>query len=697
MNKNSISNKLALRIGIIVTLSFIILIATSVWQSISAISKATDGEFQTITEQNAQLIQNIIDSSFVTIDNIKNDILDMYEDLDNANELEYTNTSQIYNTDLPIENYLAENFMITTAINAINDLTAGISQVGVYFEPYAFDPNINIYGFHMTRQQAIDKTFTPITSYNTYQNEEFYTLARAEGTPQILQPEITDSGEVYTLITTPIIYKGEFKGMVVARMIASNFDIIKSSDDRFETMGGMILSGDLYRLYDSIDDSRLLDYFPETMSKGTQDEMYENMQHEKSFYIRGVGANGEVRMRYFSPITALNRTWWSTLLVEVTDYQKDSRTTGFLLLGIASATLAALLFVSGTLIRQMLKPIGLIVSAADEIANGKLDVTVDYQGQDEIGELAQTFTQMSKTLKGIISETSTTLDQFAKGDLNANITANYPGQFMPIKDSMVEISGTLSSTMAKINLAADQVTNGSESIAEGANALAEGATEQAHTIDDFIKNTTEIGETIGHTLTQVKSTSKLSDIAKEKAAKGTQAMTDMNESMAKINKSSLVIRDVLQTVRAIAEQTNLLALNAAIESARAGEAGRGFAVVANEIRELANKSSETVIEIEEIITQSINYIEEGQVMAGDTEKSIIEIIETVEQTADFFASLLKSTTEQQESINNLLEGTEQISEVVQSNAATAQESASVSQNLASEAEHLKSLLDYFKF
>ncbi|OON98833.1 MAG: hypothetical protein ATN35_03295 [Epulopiscium sp. Nele67-Bin004] len=697
MKTNSISTKLAIRIAVIVTLSFILLIGISVWQSMQAVQTATDGEFQTITEQNAQLIQNIIDSSFVTINNIRDDIVEMYEHIDAANELEYHNLSEIYGVPIPSQNYLAENYMITTAINSINDETAGIYQVGVYFEPGEFYDGINIYGFHMTETQAQQKTYTPITSYNTYKDEEFYTLARDAGEPQIITPAMTDDGQVYVYLTTPIIYKGEFKGMVVGRMMATQFDTIKSDDDRFPTMGGMILSGDLYRVYDSLDSSRLLDYFPETMSTQTANEILTLMEYEKPFNVQGVGADGEVRMRYFAPINALNRTWWSTLLVEVNDYQKDSKNTAILLVGLAASTLCGLIFIVMLLIKKMLSPIQKIVTAAESIKQGHINVQIDYTADDEIGLLANTFMQMSAMLKKLIDETDVILSQIASGNLIFELQANYPGDFLPIKSSMIEISETLSKTLDQINLAANQVSSGSESISEGANILAEGATNQADIIDAFIKNTGEIGESITQTMNQVKETSKLSDVAKEKAARGTESMVNMTQAMDKINKSSLVIRNVLQTVSDIAAQTNLLALNAAIESARAGEAGKGFAVVANEIRELANKSSETVTEIEAIINESITYAQEGQTMAAETEKSLIEIVMTVEQTADFFSELVVSTAQQQDSISHLLDGTEQISDVVQSNAATAEESASVSQNLADEAEHLKSLLNYFKF
>ncbi|ONI42923.1 hypothetical protein AN396_12875 [Candidatus Epulonipiscium fishelsonii] len=344
-------------------------------------------------------------------------------------------------------------------------------------------------------------------------------------------------------------------------------------------------------------------------------------------------------------------------------------------------------------------PIKQVELAAAKMTLGDLNISFDSKNDDEIGVLSDTFVKMSNILRNIIKDIESTLASMAHGDFTASsrIKADYVGEFSPIRFSLIEIGDKLSSTLANISLASNQVSSGAEGIAVGATRLANGTAEQNEVIQKFVVSTQEIADIVNAADEQTKETTTISKEAMIKANQGTEAMKNMLQSMDAINESSHTISFVLKTIESIASQTNLLALNAAIEAARAGEAGKGFAVVANEIRDLANRSSETVKEIDEIIKTSIDNVSKGQEMANNTANSLNEIVKTIAKTGDFSANLLVAIATEQESIKDLLAGTKKITSLIEETSSTSQESASVSQELAAQAQHLNSMLQSFKF
>lgn len=332
----------------------------------------------------------------------------------------------------------------------------------------------------------------------------------------------------------------------------------------------------------------------------------------------------------------------------------------------------------GKLLKEkLIEGINNIKNISKNLLEGNLKVESTYTSNDEMGEMCNDLIASLKMLTSYINDITSTLERLSNSDLNIDLDNSicYKGDFSPIQESLDKIVTSLNSTFHQVSEAIDLVTNSSEQLSGTTQMLSDGSTEQAGAVEDLLSSFTKVLSQVQKNTENAYEANKFSDKTKDIVNDGTMKMDDLMKSMKEITTSSRQIAEIVNTIEDIASQTNLLALNAAIEAARAGEAGRGFAVVADEVKRLAAQSSEAVKNTTKIIDNSLHAVIEGENLAKETADALNTIVRNVDDTAHLVKQIAEESKQQANAIEKMTSRVHKISDVVQTNSATAEETA----------------------
>lgn len=705
IKKMKLTGKLSIILGFALTIVLVIQIIITTLMSSNAIINATSAELTAVAASNGHQVQQVFDAAGTTSTGIQNFLNRAYQtaekdpsqmEMPTTEEAAGMNQSEIYKRTLTSLNYDVELYIRESARNTAAN-NEDIAGVGVMFEPYKFQDDIRDFAFYVDAGNT-DADVKPYGSYEFYSSEIYYQESAKSGKAIVTEPYDYDGRKIVTY-AQPILHNGELQGVVVADINVSNFSKINSSSEDYPSMYAKVIDNDAVTIYDSTNLENVgVKITDLAVNDAEKSAMEAGLAGTEPFQLTATRSDGKTISMFFSPVTAGSETWWSMTALLQSDMTAAVNHTVILLIILAAAALIILIFLIIFLLGRMLRPMNAIVTSADSIADGNLDVSLSITTQDEIGILSQAFTKMTDRLKSIVKDMDYCLGNMADGNFNINTQAedSYVGAFQDFLLSMRRLNTKLSTALGQINQSADQVSAGSDQVSSGAQALSQGATEQASSVEELAATINEISSQVKETAANALQAREQAERAGEQINTSNQQMQEMIAAMGEISGKSDQISKIIKTIEDIAFQTNILALNAAVEAARAGAAGKGFAVVADEVRNLASKSSDASKSTASLIEGTIKAVEKGTGIANATAQSLNFVVEDAGQVVSSVNKIAAAAEVQASSIAQVTQGIDQISSVVQTNSATAEESAAASEELSGQAQMLKNLVNQFK-
>ncbi len=371
----------------------------------------------------------------------------------------------------------------------------------------------------------------------------------------------------------------------------------------------------------------------------------------------------------------------ATRIVEVAaGLAAEARTALALNLGFSIAGILATVLLGVWIVRSIIGPVHELHETISQVQrNNDLTQRVKVSGKDEIAQAGEAFNLLMGSLQDIIRNVSGNAQRVRQ---SANQVASSTKQVSSSSQSQSEAAASMAATMEQMTVSIDQVAE-------------------------------HAGEAHNSSLQNGNLSSKGSEVI-------LQVVNDMRRIADTVNQSSVIIRDlgkqsdeiftIVQVIKDIADQTNLLALNAAIEAARAGEQGRGFAVVADEVRKLAERTSQSTRVIAEIVGKiqegtknavnsmemGVSQVNKGVELAGQADDAINQISAGAQRVSHVASDISSAIKEQSVASSDIARNVERVAQMSDENHAAIQEVASSARNLESLAEEMENTVGKFK-
>lgn len=388
--------------------------------------------------------------------------------------------------------------------------------------------------------------------------------------------------------------------------------------------------------------------------------------------------------------------------------------------GAIAASSILLVVIAGLLVlRGIIKPLREVTAALSRLAAGDLThEPLPERARDEIGLLVATYNHLLTAMRSVLGQIRSSADAVNLASHELSAAAEQSGTATEqIAAAVREVAVGAGQQSGTSSEARESMTELQEAIRQ----IAAGATEQARAVEDASTLTGSVAQSLVKVSRDAEDVAKMSLQALTAARNGGKAVAETEQGMAGIRASaqesadrvrqlgtqSQEIGQIVQVISEIADQTNLLALNAAIEAARAGEHGKGFAVVADEVRRLAERSSQATGDIAKLIEtiqrgveEAVGAMEEGSAevdrgaqLTDRAAQSLTEILTAMEQTNVSVQAITAAVREVAGHTDQVVQVMEQVAAITEENTAATEEMSAASEQVMRSVENASAIAE----